>query len=175
MEEILGIARRILHALILLVAVIVLNFVLMRLAPGDVAQVIAGEMGGVTEEILADIRAQYGLDKSIAEQLFIFLGRFARLDFGESYFYNQPVLKLIFGRVPATLLLVLSALLFSTSIGFISLPAPWIGAQLWERFSPQTPFVVPLVATVALLPIMWFKFKLPAGRRAAAEMEALDT
>ena len=119
MEEILGIARRILHALILLVAVIVLNFVLMRLAPGDVAQVIAGEMGGVTEEILADIRAQYGLDKSIAEQLFIFLGRFARLDFGESYFYNQPVLKLIFGRVPATLLLVLSALIFSTSIGTI--------------------------------------------------------
>jgi peptide/nickel transport system permease protein len=119
MEEVLRIARRILHALILLVAVIVLNFVLMRLAPGDVAQVIAGEMGGVTEEILAEIRAQYGLDKSVAEQLFIFLGRFARLDFGESYFYNQPVLKLIFGRVPATLLLVLSALIFSTSIGTI--------------------------------------------------------
>jgi peptide/nickel transport system permease protein len=119
MEEIVGIARRILHALILLIAVIVLNFVLMRLAPGDVAQVIAGEMGGVTEEILADIRAQYGLDKSIAEQLFIFLGRFARLDFGESYFYNQPVIKLIFGRVPATLLLVLSALIFSTTIGTI--------------------------------------------------------
>lgn len=119
MEEIVGIARRILHALILLIAVIVLNFVLMRLAPGDVAQVIAGQMGGVTEEILADIRAQYGLDKSIAEQLFIFLGRFARLDFGDSYFYNQPVLKLIFGRVPATLLLVLSALIFSTTIGTI--------------------------------------------------------
>lgn len=119
MEEVIGIARRILHILILLFAVIVLNFMLIRLAPGDVAQVIAGEMGGVTAEILSDIRVQYGLDKSIIEQLFIFLGRFARLDFGESYFYNLPVLELIFDRVPATLLLVFSALMFSTTIGTI--------------------------------------------------------
>jgi len=50
---------------------------------------------------------------------------------------------------------------FSTSIGLISLPAPAIGAMLWERFSPQVPFYVPLVTTVLLLPVMWRKFKLP--------------
>jgi MFS family permease len=54
--------------------------------------------------------------------------------------------------------------LFSTSIGFISLPAPYIGAALWERFNPQVPFYMPLVATVALLPIMWVKFRLPDAR-----------
>lgn len=54
--------------------------------------------------------------------------------------------------------------LFSTSIGFISLPAPYLGALLWERFSPQTPFYVPLVATLVLLPVMWVKFKLPAAK-----------
>ncbi len=51
--------------------------------------------------------------------------------------------------------------LFSTSIGLISLPAPYIGATLWERFAPQVPFYAPLVATLLLLPIMWIKFKLP--------------
>jgi MFS family permease len=50
---------------------------------------------------------------------------------------------------------------FSTSIGLISLPAPAIGAMLWERFSPQVPFYVPLVTTLLLLPVMWRKFKLP--------------
>jgi MFS family permease len=51
--------------------------------------------------------------------------------------------------------------LFSTSIGFISLPAPYLGALLWERFAPQLPFYIPLVATLLLLPITWLKFKLP--------------
>ena len=51
--------------------------------------------------------------------------------------------------------------LFSTSLGLISLPAPWIGARLWEGVSPIFPFYVPLVALVSMLPVMWFKFKLP--------------
>jgi len=51
--------------------------------------------------------------------------------------------------------------LFSTSIGLISLPAPYIGAMLWERFTPQVPFYAPLVATLLMLPVMWIKFKVP--------------
>ncbi len=66
--------------------------------------------------------------------------------------------------------------LFSTSLGLISLPAPWIGAQLWETVSPIFPFYVPVVAMVAMLPVMWFKFKLPAGAQdqldEAAELPA---
>ena len=50
--------------------------------------------------------------------------------------------------------------LFTTSIGLISLPAPFIGAMLWERFSPQVPFYVPVVTTLIVLPIMWIKFRL---------------
>ena len=50
--------------------------------------------------------------------------------------------------------------LFTTSIGLISLPAPFIGAMLWERFSPQVPFYVPVVTTLLMLPIMWIKFRL---------------
>jgi len=51
--------------------------------------------------------------------------------------------------------------LFTTSIGLISLPAPYIGAVLWEQFAPQVPFYAPLVATLLMLPIMWIKFKVP--------------
>jgi len=58
--------------------------------------------------------------------------------------------------------------LFTSSIGLISLPAPYIGAALWERFAPQVPFYVPLVATLLTLPIMWVKFKLPAGEPSEA-------
>jgi MFS family permease len=54
--------------------------------------------------------------------------------------------------------------LFSTSIGLISLPAPYLGAMLWQRFAPQVPFYIPLVATLLLLPVMWLKFRLPADR-----------
>jgi MFS family permease len=62
--------------------------------------------------------------------------------------------------------------LFSTSIGLISLPAPYLGAMLWERFAPQVPFYMPLVAALLLLPVMWFKFRLPADRAAEVEPAA---
>ena len=53
--------------------------------------------------------------------------------------------------------------LFSTSTGVIALPAPYIGAQLWERISPQVPFYVPSLITLFMLPFIWVKFKNPRG------------
>ena len=51
--------------------------------------------------------------------------------------------------------------LFSTSLGVISLPSPWIGAQLWDRVNPQFPFMVTaIVLLLSVIPI-WIKFKLP--------------
>jgi peptide/nickel transport system permease protein len=109
--------KRVLYACILLVAVLVLNFVLIHLAPGDPAEVIVGEMGGATEEILAEIRAAYGLDKPFIEQLLVYLGRVAGGDLGHSFYFNQPVTDLILQRVPATILLVLSALMLAVYVG----------------------------------------------------------
>jgi MFS family permease len=51
--------------------------------------------------------------------------------------------------------------LFGTSLGILSLPFPWIGAQLWERFGPQTPFWITVVACLISIPIAWWKFVLP--------------
>jgi MFS family permease len=49
---------------------------------------------------------------------------------------------------------------FGTTLGILSLPMPWIGAQLWERFSPRTPFWFAVAANIISIPIAWFKFKL---------------
>ena len=51
--------------------------------------------------------------------------------------------------------------LFGTSLGILSLPFPWIGAQLWERVGPQTPFWITAVAILICIPIAWSKFVLP--------------
>ncbi len=109
--------KRVLYAAILLLAVLVLNFALIHLAPGDAAEVIAGEMGGATAEMLAEIRAAYGLDKSFGVQLLTYLGRVVRSDLGFSYYFNEPVTKLILQRFPATMLLMFSALFFAVLIG----------------------------------------------------------
>ncbi len=112
-------ARRLLHAIPLLAGVVVLNFGLIRLAPGDPALMLAGEAGGTTEEILAAIRAAYGLDRPLPVQLGLYLAKLATLDFGYSYFYRQPVLALILERIPATALLVVTALVLATGLGLL--------------------------------------------------------
>jgi DHA1 family tetracycline resistance protein-like MFS transporter len=49
---------------------------------------------------------------------------------------------------------------FGTTLGILSLPMPWIGAQLWERFTPRTPFWFAVTANMISIGIAWFKFKL---------------
>jgi MFS family permease len=51
--------------------------------------------------------------------------------------------------------------LFSTSLGVVSLPAPWIGAQLWDRVGPQFPFAITAAALLVSIVPIWLKFKLP--------------
>jgi MFS family permease len=51
---------------------------------------------------------------------------------------------------------------FGTSLGILSLPMPWIGAQLWDHVNPQTPFWITALACSISIPIAWFRFKLKA-------------
>jgi MFS family permease len=73
---------------------------------------------------------------------------------------NPAYQSLISKVVPKNMLGTFTGL-FRSSLGFISLPAPWIGAQLWERFNPRLPFVITTIASfLSIIPI-WFKFVLP--------------
>ena len=112
-----AIATRIMYAGILLLAVIILNFGMMHLAPGDVADSISQSMGGADEEVLNEIRATYGLDRPFIVQLGSYIGKVMRFDLGYSFFYTQPVSQLILQKLPATLLLVLTAQFLALIVG----------------------------------------------------------
>ena len=107
------------NGLALLLAVLILNFTLIHIAPGDVADTIAGDMGGAAAEVMAQIRRDYGLDLPFHEQLFAYVGKLARGDLGYSFFFNQPVTELLLERLPATLLLVLSAQVLAIMLGTV--------------------------------------------------------
>ena len=103
--------------LVLLIAVLVLNFVLMHLAPGDVADTIAQDAGGLDAEVMAQIRKDYGLDLPLWHQMMKYFFGVVSLDLGYSFYYNQPVTTLILEKVPATLLLVISAQIVAIFLG----------------------------------------------------------
>ncbi len=109
--------NRVAGSALLLLAVVVLNFILVHLAPGDPAEVIAGEMGGTSPKILAMIRAQYGLDQPLPVQLGRYVVRAAHGDLGYSFYFNEPVSQLILSRLPATVLLMATALGFAAVAG----------------------------------------------------------
>ena len=108
---------RVAQILGLLLAVAVVNFTLLQLAPGDAAVVIAGDSGAGDPEILEQIRANYGLDEPFVNQLGTYLGKVGQGDFGDSFRFNQSVTSLILARLWPTILLVGTALFFAIIVG----------------------------------------------------------
>lgn len=113
------IAQRVVKGVIVLLAIIVLNFFLIRLAPGDPAVVMAGEAGASDQIFVAQLREKFGLDRPLPEQLLIYVKGIASLDLGFSFRQQAPVAKLIAERLPATLLLTLTAFAISLGLGIL--------------------------------------------------------
>ncbi|MDG1472176.1 MAG: ABC transporter permease [Ascidiaceihabitans sp.] len=142
--------RRIGYGLLLMLGVVILNFFLIRLAPGDPAVVIAGEMGGATEEMLESIREEYGLNKPIFTQLWIYVSGIATGNLGESFFFNQPVSKLIGLRIWPTILLVITAQILSISIGV------FMGVIAARKPNGILSGIVSIFATIGYaVPVFW--------------------
>ena len=114
--------RRILAVLPVLFVVSLVVFLILRLAPGDPAAVIAGN--SATNEDIAKIQVQLGLDRSIPVQYGIWMGNVFRGDLGFSYYLNKPVTELIAQRVEPTLSLafgtVILALLIAVPLGTVA-------------------------------------------------------
>jgi peptide/nickel transport system permease protein len=111
--------RAIVHAVLTMLIVILGGFFLLQLAPGDAADVIAGESGFATPETMALIRERLGLDLPVGHQLLAYLSNLAHLSLGDSARYNMPVADLIAQRLPATLILVFTALALAFSLGLL--------------------------------------------------------
>jgi peptide/nickel transport system permease protein len=114
--------RRILAVLPVLFVVSLVVFLILRLAPGDPAAVIAGN--SATNEDIAKIQVQLGLDRSIPVQYGIWMGNVFQGDLGFSYYLNKPVTELIAQRVEPTLSLafgtVILAILIAVPLGTLA-------------------------------------------------------
>src|SRR5215217_1432088 len=95
---------RILQLVPVALVVIVLNFLLIHLAPGDVSILLAGE--DADPAYMAAVRAAYGLDRPFSEQLLHYLTQVLTGDLGLSFRSRTPVIDEIMSRAPATLMLV---------------------------------------------------------------------
>ncbi|MDJ0706139.1 MAG: ABC transporter permease [Leptolyngbyaceae cyanobacterium MO_188.B28] len=133
---------------------------LIHLVPGDPVQIMFAQSQSTTPEQLEQIRHQLGLDRPIYEQYILYMGRVLQGDFGNTIRGNQPVLDLLLGRLPNTLLLAFSSLVITILIGVptgffaaykraswvdttlmtgaiigISIPSFWLGLMLMYVFS----------------------------------------
>ncbi|MEO1106060.1 MAG: ABC transporter permease, partial [Pseudomonadota bacterium] len=104
-------AIRLLTTLVTLFGVAVVVFVVIRIAPGDPIAMMLPP--GASDEDIARLRALYGLDKSIVEQFFVWLGNVVQGDFGTSISLREDVATVVLSRLPATLELSLLALLIA--------------------------------------------------------------
>ncbi|MDA5192917.1 ABC transporter permease [Govanella unica] len=117
------VGKRIFDLAVLILALLTVLFFLLRLT-GDPAVILAGQ--DATPEILAEVRAFYGLDQPLFTQFLMYLGNVARLDFGTSLATGQDALDVVLMSVPATILMTLLAMLFTI---LVSVPmGAWWGA-----------------------------------------------
>ena len=144
------IAGRLAKGLLVLFAIAILNFLLIRAAPGDPAVVMAGEAGAADAEFLRQLRERFGLDQPFRVQLWIYIKGYLTLDLGFSYRQQQPVAGLILSRLPATLLLTGAAFVFSLALGML------LGILAARRVGKVSDSAITLAALVFYAtPLFW--------------------
>jgi peptide/nickel transport system permease protein len=115
---------RLLLAIPVVLGIVVLNFFLIHLAPGDAASVLAGESGAASPEYMEQLRHKFGLDQPLATQFGVYLLNMLHLDLGYSFRNDSPVGSLIVDRLWPTGLLMLTAfaaaLLIGTLLGLVA-------------------------------------------------------
>ena len=154
------IAARIAWSVGLILAVIVMCFSLVHLAPGDAALVIAGDSGAGDPELIEQIREDLGLDDPYLVQLSRYVGDVASGDFGTSYRFNEPVTSLIGDRIWPTILLVTTALLFAIVIGVL------VGVFTARRPESPVSHGVTVFSLVGYsMPVFWTGYLLIIGLR----------
>ena len=156
------IARRLLAMIPLLLGISFIVFSLLNILPGDPVSIMLSSNPHITPdaETIAQLRAQYGLDKPLMTQYLIFLQNLFKGDLGTSVYTQQPVVTAITERMPATIQLALAALIISIAVAIplgvisavrqyswvdhvclvgsligISMPSFWLGLLLMLVFS----------------------------------------
>lgn len=110
--------KKIAALIVTIFAVLCLNFIIFRLAPGDPVRMMFKDPRSNEAQFELQ-KEKYGLDKPIMYQFGAYMKALMKGDFGESFWKKQPVLKVIWERVPATLLLVLFSLIIAMGLGIL--------------------------------------------------------
>lgn len=132
------------------IAIAVMNFLLLQLVPGDLADVIAGEAGAATPEYMESLRAQFGLDQPVLIQLWNYISHLVRFDLGYSFRHNMPVTDLLFERLGPTLLLMGTSLLLAVFTGIL------LGVLSTRKINGFLDTTIAVAALVAFAtPIFW--------------------
>ena len=142
--------RRLLLTIPVLFAIVTLVFAIRPLVPGDPVEIMFFGQSA-NQEVIANIRAQLGLDKSIPEQYLLYVGNVLRGDLGTSITTRQPVIEEITNRYPATLQLAIGAFLVSAVVG--------LGSGILAAVYKDSPIdtVAMIVATTGIsMPAFWF-------------------
>lgn len=142
-------ARRVLQAIPLLFVLAVLNFALVRLAPGDPVAYLVGD-AGADPQLAARLRESLGLDRPMNEQFITYITNLVRGDLGVSLFYRRPVSDVLFERIPATVTLMATQIVIAICIG---IPAGVLAAR---RRNTATDNIVSGLAVVGFsVPVFW--------------------
>lgn len=152
--------RRMLQFIPLLLGVIVLNFALIQASPGSFLDVMTAEQQISDPAIIERLRVTYGMDQPAWIQLCRYVVTVLHFDFGYSYRQNAPVIEVIAAQLPATLVLMFSAISIAIAVGsaagvvaavkvgttwdtvvsalavfFFAAPSFWLGIMLMVFFS----------------------------------------
>ena len=124
--------RRLAQAVPIVLGIVILNFLMLQLAPGDAAEVLAGEAGAATPEYMAQLRQRFGLDRPVWLQLVFYVKNILTLDLGFSFRHNMPVLDLILNRLGPTLLLMGTTLVLAVGVGMLLGLIAATGVNSWR-------------------------------------------
>jgi len=141
--------RRILIAVPTLLGVVLLVFLMVRLAPGDPAILLAGEFA--TPETLEAIRTRYGLDRPLPEQFALYLGALLQGELGESARSRRPVLEELKTYFPNTVVLATAAILVALATG---IPLGILAALRQGSWLDLGVMVLALLGVS--MPVFWF-------------------
>jgi peptide/nickel transport system permease protein len=147
------VGRRLLMLVPVDVGVTIIVFFMVHLIPGDPARTILGIHA--TPRSIAILHREWGLNRPLLSQYWLFMDRLGHGDLGQSLFYGVPAAGVILGRLPATLWLIIYAAVLGVAI---SVPLAMIAATRKDAARDQIVRAVPLVGLG--MPPFWLGFLL---------------
>lgn len=149
-EYLIFLVRRVCQAILIVVGIVVVNFVVLNLAPGDMADVMAGLDGGGDAGFADQLRRQYGLDQPLLMQFVSYVRNLLTFDLGYSFTRHMPVLDAVMERLPATLLLM------GVAIGIAFVAGALLGMIAGSHAGKPLDTVISLLALLGYAtPLFW--------------------